>query len=197
MSSVIYKITNKSTNKKYIGWTKRKIEARWKTHIQCAKRGIQTHLYNAIRLYGQENFIIEEIEKGENDEYMLNIREPFWISQYNIEELYNMTLGGEGGKNSKSWKNGNVPWSKGKKLQYVSENMKNRWSKWREENPDYKSKWKKYDKKGFSTEEKQKRKHRAIEKNKTIINCPHCSKTGNIGNMKRWHFDNCKMKNNG
>jgi hypothetical protein len=25
-----------------------------------------------------------------------------------------------------------------------------------------------------------------------IIECPHCKKQGNIGNMKRWHFKNCK-----
>jgi len=24
--------------------------------------------------------------------------------------------------------------------------------------------------------------------------CPYCNKTGNVGNMKRWHFDNCKYK---
>lgn len=24
------------------------------------------------------------------------------------------------------------------------------------------------------------------------ISCPHCDKKGNVGNMKRWHFDNCK-----
>lgn len=27
---------------------------------------------------------------------------------------------------------------------------------------------------------------------KRII-CPHCNKEGNVGNMKRWHFDNCKF----
>lgn len=24
--------------------------------------------------------------------------------------------------------------------------------------------------------------------------CPHCNKTGSTSNMKRWHFDNCKLK---
>ena len=27
-----------------------------------------------------------------------------------------------------------------------------------------------------------------------IVDCPHCNKKGDIGNMKRWHFDNCKAK---
>lgn len=30
--------------------------------------------------------------------------------------------------------------------------------------------------------------------NKENLVCPHCGKEGNIGNMKRWHFDKCKHK---
>lgn len=32
------------------------------------------------------------------------------------------------------------------------------------------------------------------EKAKRVVQCPHCSKAGSISNMKRWHFDNCKVK---
>jgi len=28
----------------------------------------------------------------------------------------------------------------------------------------------------------------------SIVKCPHCGKTGGGGSMKRWHFDNCKLK---
>ena len=31
------------------------------------------------------------------------------------------------------------------------------------------------------------------ENNKPIHECPHCKKLGDIRNMKRWHFDNCKL----
>jgi hypothetical protein len=31
-------------------------------------------------------------------------------------------------------------------------------------------------------------------KNKPKILCPHCGSLGSTGNMKRWHFDNCKKK---
>ena len=27
---------------------------------------------------------------------------------------------------------------------------------------------------------------------KSKLTCPHCQKTGSLGNMKRWHFDKCK-----
>ena len=30
-------------------------------------------------------------------------------------------------------------------------------------------------------------------KKKRETKCPHCSKIGSISNMKRWHFDNCKI----
>lgn len=30
--------------------------------------------------------------------------------------------------------------------------------------------------------------------NSTLLECPHCGKTMNVGLAKRWHFDNCKYK---
>jgi|LakMenEpi04Sep11_1017361.scaffolds.fasta_scaffold01005_2 hypothetical protein len=33
-------------------------------------------------------------------------------------------------------------------------------------------------------------------KKSNIIICPHCNKNGGINTMKRWHFDNCKYKDN-
>lgn len=29
------------------------------------------------------------------------------------------------------------------------------------------------------------------------VECPHCGKTGGNSSMKRWHFDNCKVKSDG
>ena len=29
-----------------------------------------------------------------------------------------------------------------------------------------------------------------------VIKCPHCPKEGQLANMKRWHYDNCKKKQN-
>lgn len=33
-----------------------------------------------------------------------------------------------------------------------------------------------------------------VESNKTVHTCPHCGKSGKSNSMKRWHFDNCKIK---
>lgn len=30
--------------------------------------------------------------------------------------------------------------------------------------------------------------------NSTKVSCPHCGKEGQLTNMKRWHFDNCKTQ---
>jgi hypothetical protein len=31
-------------------------------------------------------------------------------------------------------------------------------------------------------------------KARAIVRCPHCDKTGNISQMKRWHYENCKHR---
>ena len=36
--------------------------------------------------------------------------------------------------------------------------------------------------------------HRASQQMKQKIQCPHCEKEMNFGNAKRWHFNNCKIK---
>ena len=193
MASLIYLITNKSTNKKYVGWTnKASALDRWKVHIQCAKRGDKSHLYNAIRLYGEDDFIVEVVERGEDDNYMLNEREAYHISQYDKNELYNMTSGGEGGITSTTWTKGNIPANKGKKCPIISQRRKEYWEKWKLENPNYKDLWKKYEKRGISEESRKMYKEKTIERNKIKAVCPHCKKEGQLINMKRWHFENCR-----
>lgn len=99
---VIYKITNLINNKIYIGQTIKTLEHRWKRHLQLAKNGINRHLYDSIRHYGEENFKIEEFEKCTSKKE-LNERERFWISELKSNQRefgYNMNDGGTGGKQS-------------------------------------------------------------------------------------------------
>jgi group I intron endonuclease len=37
-------------------------------------------------------------------------------------------------------------------------------------------------------------KMRLAHANRPLVECPHCKKTGILSNMKRWHLDNCKVK---
>ena len=39
--------------------------------------------------------------------------------------------------------------------------------------------------------ESHKRNLKCHNNNQTTVDCPHCNKSGQLTNMKRWHFDNC------
>lgn len=96
---IIYKIINKVNGDFYIGKTSKSKEERLKKHFYNSSYKIETYLYRAIRKYGCDNFIIEEIEAKIPKE-KLDERETFWINKLNPK--YNMTSGGEGGNTSLS-----------------------------------------------------------------------------------------------
>ena len=93
-SPMIYQITNKINNKKYIGKTSQSLEKRWYQHCKNAEYGKNTFLYKAIRKYGKENFYIEFISEGYNEEEIKLIEK--------IKPEYNLTKGGDGGDTSNS-----------------------------------------------------------------------------------------------
>ena len=88
----IYKITNIQNNKVYIGQTIRPIKDRFHRHINDAMNNIlDTHFARAIRKYGKDSFIIEEIDNA-IDQEELNAKEQYWINYYNsVETGYNET----------------------------------------------------------------------------------------------------------
>lgn len=88
----IYKITNIQNNKVYIGQSIRPIEQRFHRHINDAMNNIlDTHFARAIRKYGKENFIIEEIDTALTQDE-LNKKEQYWIQYYNsVIDGYNET----------------------------------------------------------------------------------------------------------
>ncbi len=88
----IYKITNIQNNKIYIGQTIRPIEQRFRRHINDALNNVlDTHFARAIRKYGKDSFIIEQIDTASNQEE-LNKKEQYWIHYYNsVNEGYNET----------------------------------------------------------------------------------------------------------
>lgn len=93
---IIYKITNKVNNKVYIGQTTRTFEIRKQEHIDNAfKYNIGTHIYNAMRKYGLENFEFEKIcDAKDIDE--LNYLETYYILKFDsVRNGYNMSYGGD------------------------------------------------------------------------------------------------------
>lgn len=94
----IYRITNNITQDFYIGKTTQEIEVRFRQHKTKAKGNkSQTILHRAMRKYGVENFTIEIIDTADGD---INESEIKWIKE--LDPLYNMTSGGEGGDTSSS-----------------------------------------------------------------------------------------------
>tara|TARA_R100000951_G_scaffold104517_1_gene97731 strand:+ start:48 stop:599 length:552 start_codon:yes stop_codon:yes gene_type:complete len=92
----IYKITNNINGDFYIGKTIKTIEDRFQKHYYNHKLG-QTYLYRAMRKYGFENFSIEIVETEPKD---IDTAEVKYILEMN--PIYNMTSGGEGGDTSSS-----------------------------------------------------------------------------------------------
>lgn len=88
----IYKITNIQNNKVYIGQTIQPINQRFHRHLNDAVNNIlDTHFARAIRKYGKDSFIIEEIDTAQTQDE-LNQKEQYWIRFYNsVEEGYNET----------------------------------------------------------------------------------------------------------
>ena len=88
----IYKITNIQNNKVYIGQSIRPINQRLQRHINDALNNIlDTHFARAIKKYGKENFVIEEIDTA-NTQEELNKKEQYWIKYYDsVINGYNET----------------------------------------------------------------------------------------------------------
>ena len=93
----IYKATNKTNGKVYIGF-----DSNWPNRKQRHKHLYINHnnnkkFYNAIVKYGWDNFEWEIVYQSKEGEYCKNVMETFFIEQYNSFKCgYNMTLGGEG-----------------------------------------------------------------------------------------------------
>lgn len=91
----IYSWTNKLNNKKYIGCSV-DIHKRWKSHTNLSNSGMFRKFYNAIRKYGEENFLKEIIEVCPKEKEILKQKENYYIdlfntikNGYNIEREYN------------------------------------------------------------------------------------------------------------
>lgn len=91
--AIIYAITNKVNNKKYIGQTIQDIRTRWSGHK--SKSSGCTKLNRAIQKYGVENFTIEILIECPTDE--LDSFEIKYIKEYDsIKNGYNIKAGGSG-----------------------------------------------------------------------------------------------------
>lgn len=92
----IYKITDLTNNKIYIGATTEGAGVRFNHHMRKANSGSQYPIHKAIREHGKENFKVEILEMCDNLPEM-NKQEAYWIaklSSTNKEIGYNVRIGG-------------------------------------------------------------------------------------------------------
>lgn len=96
---VIYLVTNTVNGKKYVGQTCKTLEERWSLHCWNAERNTGIYFASAIKKYGPESFLVEQLclTKGRA---LANKIESFYIRHFDSmdrEKGYNCTSGGDGG----------------------------------------------------------------------------------------------------
>lgn len=97
--ALVYKITNRLTNKSYIGQTVRTIEQRWSSHISSAKSGSKFRFHSAIRKYGVDSWDFEILFEHD-DVNVVKKKEEELIIKFGLidnKRGYNAKPGGCGG----------------------------------------------------------------------------------------------------
>ena len=97
----IYLVTCELTGKWYFGQTIKSIQSRFNEHFRSAQRGSDHKFHRAIRKYGEENFLVEEVMFVEAPTKDALKRKLDFLEQHFIQKFdtfrngYNSTWGGE------------------------------------------------------------------------------------------------------
>ena len=98
----IYCITCLVNGKMYIGQTVQSLDNRWRRHVLSTQRGSDHKFHRAIRKYGEENFIVEEVLTVFAPTKEILKKKLDYVEMRLIKKLethkcgYNSTDGGEG-----------------------------------------------------------------------------------------------------
>lgn len=196
----IYKSVNTKNGKVYIGF-----DSNWpnrSNNHKSASKKQDSKFYRAIRKYGWDNFEWSIIYQSKDKQHTLKEMESHFINEYDsFHNGYNSTLGGDGtfghivsDKTKKLISEGNkIP--KPQTPEHIQKRADAQRGKKRgpltEKHKAKISKTTKGVSKPMSEEHKR---NLTFHKNNSIqVSCPHCNKMGQLTNMKRWHFDNCRL----
>jgi len=107
MFGIIYKATCVANGKVYVGQTIVSLQSRQRDHFYEAARGEDSYFCRALRKYGKDYFVWEQIDGAETIEE-LNQKEIYWIAFYRCFEDpakgYNSDSGGKNAKSSEETK---------------------------------------------------------------------------------------------
>lgn len=98
---LVYCVINTVNGKRYIGVTSVALNVRWNSHTLDARNGAKTALHRAIRKYGADVFLVEQIASvapgGDYRALLALEREIIAQEGTMVPAGYNLTAGGEGG----------------------------------------------------------------------------------------------------
>lgn len=91
----VYRITNTTNGKQYVGQTTGTLKKRFSSHVTAAKRGSTQLIHNALRMCGKDAFTIELLEECRSFEES-DTAEQKWITELNTisPNGYNVEVGG-------------------------------------------------------------------------------------------------------
>lgn len=93
----LYMVTCRSTGKRYIGITSKKVSTRWRNHVSAALAGSQVYFHKAIRKYGSRDFVIETLARASSWGELCALERSAIEEHGTLKPRgYNLTLGGEG-----------------------------------------------------------------------------------------------------
>jgi hypothetical protein len=193
----LYEIKNLINGKIYIGVHKTK-------NMNDEYMGSGKIIRHAIQKYGVENFTKTILETFNNSEEMF-IREKEIVTEEFLKrpDVYNLRRGGHGGfdyinQNGLSDRTGSVLTelqkknvSEGKKKSITPEHRMEQSDRLKGNKIGIGNRGNRMPR---TSEHKENIKNSLSGFKHEIVRCPHCGKEGAQNAMKRWHFDNCKMK---
>lgn len=101
MLVTVYLITNEVNGKRYVGVTTKTLKRRWKAHRNAAVSGSYYWLHKAMRKYGNDAFVMEELAvawcrdlAAQIEERLIAFFGTYWLDGRG----YNQTRGGDGHK---------------------------------------------------------------------------------------------------
>lgn len=195
----IYKSVNTKTGKVYVGF-----DSKWPNRVKVHKsssKNQDSKFYRSIRKYGWDNFEWSVLYQSKDKQHTLKEMESYFINEYDsFHNGYNSTLGGDGIFGLIHTEESKIKISQGNKISkpQTPEHSKKigdalRGKKKQPHTEDTKRKISQSNK-GVSKpmSEQHKMNLKCHQNNSLKVFCPHCNKEGQLTNMKRWHFDNCK-----
>jgi group I intron endonuclease len=97
--AIVYRITNKTNGKSYIGQSVRTVDQRWKAHLSSVRQGSKFRFHSAIRKYGVDDWKLEILFEHDDID-LCKKKEEELIKQFDLtnnKNGYNAKPGGCGG----------------------------------------------------------------------------------------------------